>query len=306
MAIDRLHGELPMSQPLSEPTPDSRRPQLSKNAPWQRWLPQMAVRQPISRRAQIALAIASVVSVIGLYSLMSYRQHLLQPSDTTLPNLSQFIAGWKRLVSPDSEGNIWLIQDLTASFSKLGMGLGIGVVGSFLVGMLMGCSTIAEAFFVPPVSFFAKIPPTAMLAVYLAIFGFEDSLVIAMVAFGIFPTLTQSIYQAAKSDVTDTAIFKAYTLGASSVEVVWEVIYKQILPRILESIRLQVGPAMVFLIAAEFLLDEGFGYRMRMGQKRLDMSLVYSYLILLGVIGFVIDWLLIALRRRLCPWFGRE
>jgi len=43
-----------------------------------------------------------------------------------------------------------------------------------------------------------------------------------------------------------------------------------------------------------------------MGQKRLDMSLVYSYLILLGVIGFVIDWLLIALRRRLCPWFGRE
>ncbi len=39
--------------------------------------------------------------------------------------------------------------------------------------------------------------------------------------------------------------------------------------------------------------------------RLLDMSVVYVYLIVLGVTGFLIDYSLIWLRRKLCPWFGR-
>ena len=40
------------------------------------------------------------------------------------------------------------------------------------------------------------------------------------------------------------------------------------------------------------------------GQKVLDMSVVYTYLILLGASGFLIDWSLSFVRRKMCPWFG--
>jgi ABC-type nitrate/sulfonate/bicarbonate transport system permease component len=126
-----------------------------------------------------------------------------------------------------------------------------------------------------------------------------------MIALGIAPALAQTVHQAAKKDVSDHAIFKAYTLGASHVEAIWNVICRQILPRVIENVRLQVGAAMVFLIAAEMLVaDVGFGYRLRLQGRLLNMNVVYSYLIVLGTAGLLIDWSLSTLRRRLCPWFG--
>jgi NitT/TauT family transport system permease protein len=56
-------------------------------------------------------------------------------------------------------------------------------------------------------------------------------------------------------------VVKAYTLGATTTEVALKVILPQIVPRILDSIRLTVGPAWVFLIAAEAISsDSGLGY----------------------------------------------
>ena len=118
-----------------------------------------------------------------------------------------------------------------------------------------------------------------MLAVYFVVFGMEAKLFVAMIALGIFPTLAQGIYQAAKKDVSDHAVFKAYTLGASQLEVIWNVVFQQVLPRIIENVRLQIGPAMVFLIAAEWLIaDTGFGYRLRIQSRLLHMNVVYIYL----------------------------
>ena len=82
-------------------------------------------------------------------------------------------------------------------------------------------------------------------------------------------------------------------------------IYKQILPRIIDAVRLQIGPAMVLLVAAEWMVaGEGFGYRLRLFYQRTDMTVVYLYLILLGVAGLSADYALTWLRRKLCPWFG--
>ena len=84
----------------------------------------------------------------------------------------------------------------------------------------------------------------------------------------------------------------------------WEVVLRQILPRIIENARLQIGPAMIFLIAAEWALsDVGFGYTLRIQSRLQNMNIVFTYLAILAVAGLVIDWSLIWLRRWLCPWF---
>ena len=68
--------------------------------------------------------------------------------------------------------------------------------------------------------------------------------------------------------------------------------------------RLSIGPAMVYLLAAELLVsDEGFGYRIRLLSRRLDMMVVYPYLVLLAGFGFGMDHALRGLRGWLCPWY---
>ncbi len=119
------------------------------------------------------------------------------------------------------------------------------------------------------------------------------------------PSLAQAVHQAAKKDVPDELIYKAYTLGGSQAELIWNVVYKQILPRLLEAVRLQVGPAMVYLLAAEWNnTDIGFGFRLRVTGRLLQMNVVYVYLVYLGLAGLAIDFALTWLRRKLCPWFG--
>jgi len=87
--------------------------------------------------------------------------------------------------------------------------------------------------------------------------------------------------------------------------VIVEVLWRQILPRVIEAVRLQIGPAMVFLIAAEYVVgDVGIGYRIRIQSRILNMDVVYIYLLLLGVSGLAFDACLTFLRRKCCPWFG--
>ena len=260
-------------------------------------------------RTRVALGAGSILLLLILYAGLSVRQHRVNPKDTTMPGLSQLVEGWKMILTPElKEGawyDAWIVQDVWATYVRLLFGLAAGVFLSILVGIVMGCFTPAEAFFLPPLGFLAKVPPTAMLAVYFVIFGTGMEMYVAMIALGIFPTLAQSIHQAAKKDVTDHVIYKAYTLGASHYEVVWNVVFRQIMPRIIGNVRLQVGPAMVFLIAAEWMnADVGFGYRLRIQSRLLHMNVVYTYLVFLGATGYLIDGALSLVRRRLCPWFG--
>ena len=262
------------------------------------------VRKPISKTTEVVLMTISVLLIVAFYSAMSYRQHGINPKDTSIPNFWQFMEGVKRLLGADAAGDYWLLDDTIATGIRLLTGLAVGVGMSFIIGLGMGVYPAVEALFKLPITFLGRIPATAMLAVYFVLFGTELKMYTAMISLSILPPLAFSIYGAVRADVSDQAIDKAYTLGASNFEVIWEVIVQQILPRIIENVRLCIGPAMVFLIAAEWATaDVGFGYRLRLQSRLLNMNVVYTYLILLGCFGIFVDWALLWLRKTVCPWF---
>lgn len=263
----------------------------------------MVIRKPIHHHTQIILAALSILILVGLYELLSWRQHAINPSDTTIPSLTQMWEAFKLVCSPDSQDRVWLWDDAIATLQRHSLGLALGVTLSVIIGVAMGCFPAAESFCHPLLSFFAKVPPTAMLAVFFVLVGHDMKMFVTMIAFGVLPTLTQAIYQSAKYDVKEELINKGYTLGASNAEIVL-IVLRSILPRVIEAVRLQVGPAMVFLIAAEWMMaDVGFGYRLRIQSRLLNMGVVYDYIIILGGIGFLMDWSLTKLRQYLCPWF---
>ena len=262
-----------------------------------------------SGSVRVVLGIASFVVLIGLYTLISNRAYQKNPNQKTVPGWTKgdrsFVEGFKKITVSTEREPGWLYQDAAISMKRFALGMLGGTAMAFIVGIAMGCFAWVEAFFKPPISFLASIPPTAMVVVYMLLFGLEMQMFVAVIGMGIFPTLTQSIYQAVKNDVPESAIYKAYTLGASPLEVIWEVVIPQILPRIIDAVRLQVGPAMIFLIAVELGLgSEGIGYRLRNAPRGNYYNVIFIYLILLGIFGMVMDWILSCVRRWACPWFG--
>ncbi len=268
------------------------------------------IRRPIPRWLTVGLGILGVVFLTSVYTWLSNRQTRINPNQKVIPSWQTFSEGAARLVKPqgsaESPKASMLVSDLRATYWRLFLGLGLGVVLSVVVGIAMGAYRWIEAPLAPIITFLAKIPPTAMLPIYFVLVGTDQTMFTTMVALGVFFTMAQSVYQAIINDVKLHAINKAYTLGGSDPEIIYEVIWKQVLPAILDNIRLQIGPAMIFLLAAEMLVGgEGIGYRIRMESRVLNMSIVYIYLFILGFTGLLADWLLLRLRQYLCPWYQR-
>jgi NitT/TauT family transport system permease protein len=254
------------------------------------------------------LAIGGIVVLLTSYELVSARQTRINALQTTIPSFEKLGEGLKQIFRPQGQPEnpkpamFWV--DMRATLWRLGLGMAMGVAMSIVVGVLMGAYRWIEAPLSAVVMFLSKIPPTAMMPIYFAVVGTDQKMFTSMVALGIFFSMTQSIYQAVRQDVSDEAINKAYTLGASEFEIIYEVIWKQILPKIIDSIRLQIGPAMVFLLAAEMVVgNAGLGYQIRMQSRILNMSVVYVYLFILAMVGLLAEWSLATLRRKLCPWF---
>ena len=263
------------------------------------------IRRPIHPLTRVLLGIISFAILIGIYGGLSARQTAKNENQKIIPGASLFKKGFERMTTPDRNGETWIARDAQATLTRFVVGMAVGSLVAFLAGISMGCFSSVEALLLPPIAFLASIPPTAMMVVYTLFLGLEFELFAGVIALGIFPTLTQSIYQAAKNDVSEHAIFKAYTLGASQFEVIWEVIIPQIMPRIIDAIRLQIGPAMIFLIAAEYYYaDRGFGYGMRIFPKTFSYNVIFIYLAILGLFGMLADWGMASFRKWLCPWFG--
>jgi NitT/TauT family transport system permease protein len=276
------------------------------------------------------LGVVGVVVLMLIYGYLSYRQHIINPTDTTMPNLSQLWDGVVVVTTPRENSlkaifgkedpprtyfeKIWhqawktmIVQDVWATYGRLFKGLGIGCGISIVLGILMGCFEVVASLFLPMLSFLSKVPGTAMLAVFFVLSGTGESMFIAMIAFGILPILTQSVYLSARDDLHREEIDKCYTLGASLLESIWEIVWPQITPKVIDSVRLQLGPAMVYLIAAEMLVGQvGMGYQIRIQQRLLHMNVVYDYILILGITGLLMDKATTMFCQWYCPWFSRD
>ncbi|MFQ3169607.1 MAG: NitT/TauT family transport system permease protein [Limisphaerales bacterium] len=264
------------------------------------------IRRPISQAKAILLASLSVAVLLLWYTWVSHRQHQVNPKDTTIPSWGQLADGVKKFTRLDRKKERWIVEDSLATGRRFIYGIGLGVACGFVLGMLMGCFATVEAFLQPPIALLAKVPQTAALAVYFVAFGTGMSMYVAMISLGIIPALAVTVYLAIK-DLPSEMLDKAYTLGASNFEVATEVVFRQVLPKFIDAVRLAIGPAIVFLIAAEMVVgDVGFGYRIRLQFKLTNMNVVYPYLVMLAFFGFALDYGLRYLQARLCPWYQRD
>ncbi|MDO8599041.1 MAG: ABC transporter permease subunit, partial [bacterium] len=262
------------------------------------------IRQTIPRSRAIVLQVIAVILVIAAYTWWSHERHLVNSTDRMVPSWSQMVEGFDRIIRMDEDDHVrWLVADTQATLTRLGIGLAVAIAASFLLGILMGCFRSVERFCLWWVSALAKIPATSIIAVIFVAVGTGMELYVAIIAFGVVPVLAESVFLLVRDDVADEEIHKAYTLGASHVETIWNVIVPKILPKFMNSVRLQIGPALVYLIAAEYFCAYiGFGYRINKLARQTRMDVVFPYLIALGVLMFIANLAMLKFSERAFRW----
>lgn len=148
------------------------------------------------------------------------------------------------------------------------------------------------------------VPPLAILPILFITVGLGEAAKIVLIVIGVAPPLIRDVASRIE-DMPPQQFIKAQTLGASSWTIAWRVVLPQILPRLVDAVRMQLGPAWLFLIAAEAIASEsGLGYRIFLVRRYLAMDVILPYVAWITLLAFLMELVLLAMQRRAFPWFA--
>ena len=241
-----------------------------------------------------SLAIIPFLLLIMAYITASHIRHQENPQDKIMPTVTQMKEAVVRyaFVEDMRSGKYLLLEDTKASLTRLLSGIGIAGFVGLLLGLNMGIFGGLKALGSSFMTFISIVPPLAVLPILFIVFGVDEFAKITLIFIGTFPLIARSIFQFV-TKIPREQITKALTLGASQLQVVYQVLLPQIMPRLIDNIRLSFGAGWLFLIAAEAVVaSQGLGYRIFLVRRYMAMDVIIPYTFWITFLGFTIDYIL--------------
>lgn len=257
---------------------------------------------------KVLLGMLPFVLTIIIYLVASDARLEINPNDKLMPSFTKIGAAIERMAFEPSKrtGEYLLWVDTLASLQRLLLGMLVAASLGLMIGLLNGSIPLVRANLSPYVTALSLIPPMAVLPILFIIFGLGELSKVMLIVIGITPFLMRDL-QARALELPSEQLIKAQTLGASTWQVMVRVIIPQILPRLIEAVRLSLGPAWLFLIAAEAIAaEQGLGYRIFLVRRYLSMDVILPYVVWITFLAFFLDWILRQISYRSFPWFHSQ
>lgn len=257
-----------------------------------------------SRTSSLLLGLLPLAAILVLYIAASIARLAANPTDKLLPSFAAMgdVLNRYALHADPRTGEVLLWSDTFASLERLALGLGLATLIGLVVGIALGVIPLVRAGLGTVVAIIAVVPPMAILPILFIVFGLGETSKVALIVIGVTPFLIRDLAIQGQALPIEQNV-KAQSLGASSWQYIIRVALPQLLPRLIEGVRLSLGPAWLFLIAAEAIAAEnGLGYRIFLVRRYLAMDVIIPYVAWIALIAFLSDLALAALSRKAFPW----
>jgi NitT/TauT family transport system permease protein len=254
-------------------------------------------KEPISRAAAIALGIAGVLVVFGVWAYLSYG-HVL--STFFLPSPSKTAsATWDLFAHQDFLADVW------ASARRVILGFVLAAALAIPLGIAIGSYRVAQAFFEPVIAAVRYMPASAFVPLFIIWFGIAETEKLAVICFGVFFPLTLLIADVS-ANVSKELVNIAYTLGGSRGQVFRKVLVPACWPGVVDALRIGIGWGWTYLILAELVAAQsGIGHMIIQSSRFLQTENILGGILVIGVLGLLTDAFFRWLYRRLFPYAER-
>ena len=226
-------------------------------------------------------------------------------------------AGWIKVI---------LLPTPSATLYTLGTGLAGGAlltdfavtlwrtVQAFLIaafvgvplGVLLGSNERAYRSVEFLIDFFRSTPSSALIPLFLLIFGVSDINKIAIAAFGaLLIVLFNSAYGVINA--RKQRVMAAKVMGASRWRIFKDVLIWESLQPTFVGLRSAISMALVIVIVAEMFIgsDNGLGHRIIDAQQVLNVKSMYAAILSAGALGYALNVLFLVAEKRIVHWSGR-
>lgn len=261
-----------------------------------------------SKANALWLGLLPFLLIVVIYVFASNARLNENADDKLLPSLSHMVESMeKSALSPSKRsGEIIFLDDTLASLKRLGIGVAISALLGIMISIPLGLIPLVRAGFSPFMAAFSMVPPIAILPILFIVFGMGEVAKVALIVIGVTPLIVRDL-QHRVEEFSKEQLIKAQTLGASTWTLVIRIILPQMVPRLLDSVRLTLGTAWIFLISSEAIAaTDGLGYRIFLVRRYLAMDMIIPYVIWITLLAFLADFLLKKFTCKLFPWYENK
>lgn len=195
-----------------------------------------------------------------------------------------------------------LLTDILSSLSCVFKRYIAGALLGLLFGILMGFSARINKFFAVIFDGIRQIPGLAWFPLIILWFGIGDMAKIVLVARGtFFPVLVNTIDGVRNTNPAYTDLVKLYKV--KKVDVITKLYIPSALPFVFVGLRLGAGMAWMSVVAAEMMgSTSGLGFRIITSQQLMQSDLMLVDIIVIGILGWILDYALKKLTNLTDKW----
>lgn len=199
-----------------------------------------------------------------------------------------------------------MFEDVLPSIGRLLAGWLLGVVVGVLFGVAFGLVRWLYDYFNPVIEFLRAVPPVALVPVFLLLFGIGTQMQVLLIAFTtVFPMLLNTM-DGVRS-VETGHIETARVFGITRRRFLRNIVLPSTLPRVFAGLEITSALALIVMAISEMTAStNGIGHRLVLDQQSFQFSSVWAGILFLGIIGYVLNRLVLAIERRALSWTPAE
>jgi ABC-type nitrate/sulfonate/bicarbonate transport system permease component len=193
-------------------------------------------------------------------------------------------------------------SDVVPSLTRLALGYGIACLLGVGVGLALGLSRPLRRATDPIVQFLRAIPPPALLPFGILVLGVGNSMKVFIIAFVcVWPVLLNTIDGVAGVDPTLRETARVYGIGTADRLV--RVTLPAAAPQIFAGMRTSLSLALILMVISEMVAStNGIGYFVLQSQRSFAIPEMWSGILLLGILGYVLNAIFLLVERRVLRW----
>lgn len=243
--------------------------------------------EPSKRRAWLGL-VAFMMLLIAwevLARFSGWSVHIFPDPVTVVASLGELIL------------NGTLLRHTIASLYRVTAGFYLAILLGIPLGILLGRLQIASSLMNPVIQFLRPISPLAWIPLAMLWFGIGDRPAIFLIFLSSFFPLVVST-AIAVHNINPTFFQVAANFNFSRTETITKLIVPAIIPEVVTALRITITIAWLVVVAAEMIaVQSGLGYLILDARNALRMDYVMDGMLIIGLIGLMLDYLMKRLGR---------
>jgi ABC-type nitrate/sulfonate/bicarbonate transport system permease component len=203
------------------------------------------------------------------------------------------------LVDLAKSGELW--KNTGHTLRSVLIGWAIATFAGILIGTVLGLYRPAWVFSLASVDFLRSLPSIALIPVAVLIFGFSLQMEVMVIVYAsIWTVIINTIggIRQVPRELRDVA----RTFGVGRVKEAWTIVLPSALPTVIVGARLAMAVSLILAVISEMIGNpSGLGYAVVFEQQAIRPEAMFAYVVTIGLLGIILNSLLVAATRLLRP-----